>query len=249
MAINAKNKKFEGNSNRVEQEPMDAGTYPARIVQVLDMGVQEQQPFKGEPKPPVQELMVTYEFADEFIKDEDGNDVEDKPRWLSETFALYSLQSDLAKSTKRYYAIDPECEADGDWTILTGRPVMVTVVNNPGKGKNAGKVFNNIASISAMRKKEADKLPELKNPAKVLDLDDADTADIMLTLPEWIQDKIKNGLEWEGCAVQKALDGGAKKEAKEEKKPAKKIKVVYENDEPTFEAAGPDVGDGDNNDW
>ena len=76
MALNTKEKKFEGGNNRVEQEPMDAGTYPARIVQVLDMGVQEQQPFKGEPKPPVQELMVTYEFADEFIKDEEGNDVE-----------------------------------------------------------------------------------------------------------------------------------------------------------------------------
>lgn len=230
MALNAKEKKFEG-GNKVEQPNMDAGTYPGRVVQVLDLGVQEQRPFKGEPKPPVQELMVTYEFADEFIKDEDGNDVEDKPRWLSETFPLHPLASDLAKSTKRYYAIDPEVEEDGDWTALVTRPVMITVVNNPGNGKNAGKVFNNIASVSAMRKKEADKLPELKNPAKVLDLDNADTADILLTLPQWIQDKIKGGLEWEGCAVQKALDGGAKKGAKEEKKaPAKKARVVSEDE-------------------
>lgn len=229
MALNAKEKKFEG-GNKVEQPNMDAGTYPGRVVQVLDLGVQEQQPFKGEPKPPVQELMVTYEFADEFIKDEEGNDVEDKPRWLSETFPLHPLASDLAKSTKRYYAIDPEVEEDGDWTALVTRPVMITVVNNPGKGKNAGKVYNNIASVSAMRKKEADKLPELKNPAKVLDLDDASTADILLTLPQWIVDKIKGGLEWEGCAVQKALDGGAKKGAKEEKKPAKKARVVSEEE-------------------
>lgn len=242
MAINAKEKKFEG--KKVDQPNLDAGTYPGRVVQVLDMGVQEQRPFKGEAKPPVQELMVTYEFADEFIKDEDGNDVEDKPRWLSEVFALHPLASDLAKSTKRYYAIDPEVEEDGNWGALVTRPVMITVVNNPGTGKNAGKVFNNIASISAMRKKEADKLPELKNPAKVLDLDDADTADIMLTLPEWIQDKIKNGLEWEGCAVQKALSGG-KKEAKEEKKaPAKKARVVSE-EEFDEELAKPE----EENDW
>lgn len=229
MALNAREKKFEGNK-RVDQEALESGTYPARLVQVLDMGVQEQQPFKGEPKPPVQELMVTYEFADEFIKDEDGNDVEDKPRWLSETFPLHPLDSDLAKSTKRYYSLDPNVEYEGDWTQLIGSPVMVTVVNNPGKGKNAGKVFNNIASTSAMRKKEADKMPELKNPGKVLDLDDADTADILLTLPEWIQKKVKDGLEWEGCAVQKALDGGAKKGAKEEKAPAKKARVVSEDE-------------------
>lgn len=251
MGLNAKNKEYTGNTNRVEQEAMEAGTYPARLVQVIDLGVQEQQPFKGDPKPPAQEIMVTYEFPDEFIKDEEGNDIEDKPRWLSETFPLHPLDSDLAKSTKRYYAIDPECEEGGDWAALIGKPVMVTIVANPGKGKNAGKVFNNVTSTSSMRKKEADKLPELKNEGKVLDLSDADTADILLTLPQWIQDKIKGGLEYEGCAVEKALKKNGKKEDGEAaNKKAKKAKkeddedVSFDTDE---KQSGSD-GD-DENDW
>lgn len=215
MALNAKNKEYNGNSNRVEQEALEPGSYPARVVQVIDLGVQEQQPYKGEPKPPAQELMVTYELTDEFIKDEDGNDIEDKPRWLSENFVLHNLESDLAKSTKRYYAIDPECNEDGDWTKLVGMPVMITIVANAGKGKNAGRTFNNIASTSVMRKKEADKLPELVNDAKVFDQNDLSTAPIMPTFSDYVQKLIKAGLEWEGSAMAKAVAKLNKKEAKD----------------------------------
>jgi hypothetical protein len=193
--------------------------------------------------------MVTYEFVDEFIKDEDGNDVEDKPRWLSETFPLHNLDSDLAKSTKRYYALDPDADEEGDWTKLLGRPVMVTIVSNPGKGKNAGRTFNNITSTSVMRKKEADKLPELINEGKVFDQDDLSTAEIFLTLAKYPQDLIKKGLEWDGSAMAKAIANLNKKakenaEAEEEeadekpvgkkaagKKPAKKAEASTDDDD------------------
>ena len=163
MALNAKNKEYTNNSNKIEQPVLDAGAYPGRVVQVIDLGVQPQRPYKGEDKPPAQEIMVTYELADEFIVDEEGNPVEDKPRWLSENFPLHNLQSDLAKSTKRYYAVDPDGVYDGDWTKLVGQPVMINITKDAGSGKNAGKVFNNVASTSSMRKKEADKLPALQN--------------------------------------------------------------------------------------
>ena len=246
MGLNAKEKEFAGNGKRIEQEAMEAGTYPARLVQVIDLGVQEQQPFKGEPKPPAQEIMTTYEFPDEFIQDEEGNDVEDKPRWLSENFVLHPLDSDLAKSTKRYYAIDPDCDKGGDWTELLGMPVMVTIVANAGKGKNAGRVFNNIASTSGMRKKEADKLPDLKNPSKVFDQSDLSTAEIFLTLPQYIQDKIKGGLEWDGSAMEKAIKKlGKKEDVKEEKKDKKAALKEDMDDEVPFDTDE----EKDNSDW
>lgn len=250
MGLNAKNKEYTGNSDRVEQEALEPGSYPARLVQVIDLGVQEQSPFKGEPKPPAQELMITYELSDEFIKDEDGNDVEDKPRWLSERFTLHNLESDLAKSTKRYYAIDPNCDHDGDWSKLVGEPVMITIVANPGKGKNSGKVFNNVTSTSVMRAKEAAKLPDLQNEGKVFDQSDLDTAPILLTLANYVQDIVKKGLEWEGSAMAKAVANLNKKKAKDDaqeedeeadekpvakkaanKKPAKKPEDDAENGE------------------
>lgn len=221
MGLNAKDKKYEG-GNRVEQDPLEPGTYPVRVAQVIDLGVQEQQPYQGQVKPPVQELMVTYEFLDEFIKDEEGELDLDRPRWLSENFAFHSLDSDLAKSTKRYYALDPDLTMGGDWTLLGGFPAMATVINKPGKGKNVGKIFNNIGAISSMRKKEADKAPELKKPAKIFNQEDLDTVDIFFTLPKWLQDKIKAGLEWEGSAMAKAVAEYKKPEEGEKKEPTAK---------------------------
>ncbi|MGJ8839468.1 phage replication initiation protein, NGO0469 family, partial [Salmonella enterica subsp. enterica serovar Kentucky] len=192
--------------------------YPCRIVQVIDLGLQPQRAWEGQEKPPAQSLMVTYEFTDEFMKDDEGNDILDKPRWLSEEFPLRSLDSDLAKSTKRYKALDPNEDHDGDWSALVGMPCMVTVVNTEGKGKNAGRTFNNIGGVSAMRSRDAERTAELVNPPKILDLDEPDM-EIFNSLPEWLQDKIKANLEFKGSALDKALSGDTpapKEEPKDE---------------------------------
>ena len=74
-------------SNGTRQEPIEPGSYPARLVQVIDLGLQPQE-YLGEEKAPKIEITTTYELSDEFMKDEEGNDIEDKPRWVSETFPL-----------------------------------------------------------------------------------------------------------------------------------------------------------------
>lgn len=218
MALNAK--KIPGKDFK-RPDPLDSGTYPVRLVQILSLGLQEQRPYKGEEKDPAHELMNTYECLDEFMKDEEtGEDILDKPRWLSETFPLYSLDSDLAKSTKRYYALDPDCEQDGDWAKLAGNPGMLTVVQNKGSGKNSDRIYANITSLSSMRDKDAAKAPELVNPPKVFDIDEPDM-EVFFSLPEWIQDKMKSNLEFEGSPLEKALEahkdgeeGGSKKKGK-----------------------------------
>jgi hypothetical protein len=200
MALNARKVKSAPKANA--QAAMDAGTYPARLVQVIDFGIQEQRPFKGEAKPPAHEVMWTYEFLDEFCKDEDGEDQEDKPRWLSESFPLYSLEADLAKSTKRYYALDPEEVHEGDHTRLVGSACMVTINQYESKGV----LRNGVSSVAAMRPKEAAKAPELVNPPKVFIIDEPDL-EVFKSLPDWMQEKIKEGLEFTGSALDDALNG------------------------------------------
>lgn len=239
MALNARNIPMAGGNKGPAQEPIDAGTYPARVVQVLDLGVQPQPDFKGQPKAPAHEIMLTYEFLDEFCKDENGEDDEDKPRWLSETFPLRNLEVELAKSTKRYYALDPEEALGGDFTELVNTPCMVTVIQNAGKGKNAGKVFNNISNVSAMRPKEAAKAEELKNDPKVFVLDEPDMT-IFKSLPQWLQDKIKSNLNFKGSVLQKALEGAQDDDEEEdvpEAAPPKKA-AVKRKPEPVEEEAG-----------
>lgn len=209
MGLNAKKMKHTGgNKSGAAQAPIEPGTYPVRVAQVIDLGLQNQRPYQGQEKPPAYELMITYEFLDEFCVDENGNEDEDKPRWLSETLPLRSLQAEKAKSTQRYYALDPNEDLEGDFTQLVGVAANASIVQNAGKGKNVGKVYNNIAALSAMRSKDSAKAPELKNEGKVFDLDDPDV-EVFNSLPEWIQDKIKDNLEYAGSELEKALTNGS----------------------------------------
>lgn len=238
MSLNAR--KIPTKAKGPQQEPIDAGSYPARVVQILDLGLQPQPDYQGEPKPPAHEIMMTYEFLDEFCLSEDGEVQEDKPRWLSETFPLRSLDSDLAKSTKRYKALDAEEKYEGDFTQLIEEPCTVVVVQNAGKGKNTGKVYNNIQSVSAMRPRDAAKAPELVNPPKVFVLDEPDL-EVFGSLPQWLQDKIKGNLDFDGSALQEALQGPqkaakpsakAKPQAKAEEAPEEPVEDEPEDDQP-----------------
>lgn len=206
--LNAKKAPKAQGGNRVEQPVIEAGTYPARVAQIIDLGMQTQQPYQGQEKPPAHEIMITYELVDEFMIDENGEEVEDKPRWISETMPLRHIESDLAKSTKRYKALDPNMDHDGDFSELLGAPCNVLIITKKVKsGKNAGKERNYVDSISAMRPKDARKVPELQNEAKMLNLEEPDL-EIFKSLPDWLQDKIKGNLEYNGSALQELLEGG-----------------------------------------
>lgn len=202
MALNAN--KIPATGQQFDRpEPLEPGTYPVRLVQIVSMGLHEQRPYKGEPKPPALELYLTYELLDEFMKDEDGNDIEDKPRWLSERIPFHSLESDLAKSTKRYFALDPKNEYKGDWSQLAGAPGMLTIVRSEPDKK--GIVYNNITGLSGMREKDAAKAPELKNPPKIFDLDEPDM-EVFGSFPKWLQDALKENLNYEGSVLEAAVN-------------------------------------------
>lgn len=198
MALNSR--KVEGGGT--QQEPLDAGTYPARVVQIIGLGLQAQRPYQGQEKKPQLELNVTYELLDEFMLDEDGNEIEDKPRFVSERFPLFNLASERAKSTKRYYALDPDEKYGGDWGQIGATPCMVTLTKD--KSKKNGKIYNNVSNVSSMRPKEADKAGDLINPLLVFDMDDPDI-EVWEQLNDYIKDLIKGGLEFEGSTLARML--------------------------------------------
>ncbi len=217
----------KGNKERkfVEQPNIAAGVYPGRLVQIIDFGLQPQKPYKGQDKAPAHEIGLTYELVDTFMLDEQGNEIEDKPRWISETLPFYGLYADKAKSTQRYLAFDPNQEWGGNFAQAITQPVNVTIVNN----KVGEKVYDNVASIAPMRPRDADKCPELKNPPKVFDLDNPDKA-VFESFPEWIREKIKGNLNFAGSPLEKML-GGAKSTPVAEKEPAPKAEEAPWEDE------------------
>ena len=211
--LNTNQSKNAGGSSGSSAPKLEPATYPARLVVVADLGLQPQRPWQGEEKPPAYEILTTYELVDEFMNDEDGETLLDKQRWLSESFPLYPLASERAKSTVRYKALDPSGIGEGDWGKLISIPCLVTTVNNPGKGKNAGKVFVNIANVAAMRAKDRENVPALINRPVVFDMDEPEL-NAFDQLPQWVQDKIKGGLEYPGSKLHDLLKEASKTTSK-----------------------------------
>jgi len=223
LALNASRIKQESKFKRAE--PLDAGNYPARVVQVIDFGLQPQQPYKGEEKAPAHEVMLTYEFGMEFLKDENGEDDKNKPRWLSETFPIRKYpEADKAKSTKRIDAIDPKGVHRGNFAAFATLPVTVTVVNNVSKAN--GNVYNNVGNVTPPMKGMV--IPDLVNEPKVFDLDNPDMT-IFGSFPEWIQEKLKSNLNFRGSILEAAL-GGVQEEVKDH--PADVADEEEANDKP-----------------
>ena len=218
MSFNAK--QLPSAANKKRPPALEAGSYPARLVQIILLGIQASRPYKGEEKPPRLTMRTTYELLDEFMKDDEGNDIEDKPRWITEELPFMSLKADLAKSTKRYYALDPEDKADGDWAKLLEAPCMLTIVAEQDSRPGNDTIYNKVSNVSAMRPKEAAKAPPLKNPALIWDFYDPDV-EVFKEFPEWLQEKIKSAVDFEGSLLERALSGGTvvkSKPAKTEQK-------------------------------
>ncbi len=210
MSFNAKQAGNGAGKERIEQPVIEPGLYPARLVQMIDMGLQPQKAFQGKDKPPMQEISLTYELTDVFMKDEDGNDLEDKPRWVSETLPFHNLKADKAKSTQRYLAFDPKEEWEGDFTKALGLPINVVLVHN----QVGDKLYTNVASLAAMRPKDAEKCEALKNPTTLFSLDEPDLA-VFNKYPKWIQTKIQGNLNYNGSKLEALLGGKAPAKAKE----------------------------------
>lgn len=202
MPLNARNMPRSGGI-----EPVEEGTYPGRVVQIIDLGRQPRE-YQGQSKEPWQAVWMTYELVDEFLKKEDGSDDVTKPRWVSEQFYLYNLDNDKAKSTERFNAIDPNGEADGDLTLLLNFPANIAVVLN----KKGERVYNKVGNVTPMRAKDREKCPELVNPTLLFMLDDPDM-EAWERLPDFLKDIIKKNVDYQGSLLEARLEGHAPEEA------------------------------------
>ena len=163
--------------------PIEDGTYAARLVRVVDLGVQV-NPFDSEKR--ANEIVVTFELMDEFLTNEDGNEDPEKPRVMS-TFVKLYRNADRGKNVEYLRALDPSGQAEGDWGRLQEQRAGV-LLNIITKEKN-GKVHNNIDSMSPLMKGMS--LRDCIVEGYVFDLDEPDR-EVFEALPDWIKEKIES---------------------------------------------------------
>jgi len=233
MSLNANESKNTGKGFKAPLLKVDG--YLGRIVQVIDLGKQEQRAFEGKPKDPAYEIMLTYELGTEFMVDENGEVQKDKPRFLTENFALYPPTQDKAKSTKRYASFDPANEHKGNFAKMVNLPVMIGVGHKDGTGKRAGTKVEKILTVSLCPSMFADKVPQLINEALVFDFDNPDLA-VFKKLAPWVQEKIMKGLTYPGSILAKALGADYKptRDKPEDKVvvPAAPVQANSDDDQP-----------------
>jgi len=160
---------------------LDVDTYPARLVQAIDVGTHEQFDYQTKKsqgfKPRV---ILTFELPTELYE----FDGEEKPRWISREWTLsYNKKSTMFKIIQ---ALDPKDEANGVISEMLGAPCSLTIGHSKtGKAK--------IGSIGAVTKGMT--VDELFNEPRFFDMDAPDMEQFK-AMPEWIRDKIKESREY-----------------------------------------------------
>jgi len=169
---------------------IEPDTYEARLVQIIDLGVQTQIDYQTkEPKPSQNRAILTFEFPTERIEVKG----EDRPRWYSREYTLSSHEK--AGIMKVVAALDPKWDVDKPLSDLLGKPCQVCIEHTSG-GKP--KITNIVKVGKSM------KVGELENPATFFDFDDPNI-DLFKTFPQWIQEKIKEAENYSGSTLETKL--------------------------------------------
>jgi hypothetical protein len=143
-------------------------------VYVADLGLQTRE-YKGEEKPPAQQIALGIEIIGQTITLDD----KEVPRMLwTRPFNIFSNLTEKGVELQYYKVFDPSAQPDGDadWDAQMGKPCNAFIVNTPGRGANAGNIYDNIDSLTPIPAKyQAGVGPALIEPC-IGDADDEENA-------------------------------------------------------------------------
>ena len=187
MSLNLSETKSKKSFPRIEE-----GTFAARVVRIIDMGKQVATDFKtGEPKTyddgnvVIQNrVWIDFEFPTETIE----IDGVAKPRWQGKEYTVSSHEKAAIMALMK--AADPSGKLTMKWrnvSALLGLPLMVSIGST---SSNKPKITNVASLMKGMT------VPDLANPTLFFDLDGDDVATFE-SLPEWLQKRIKDGVDFD----------------------------------------------------
>lgn len=171
-------------------EPLEAGTYAARLYQIIHIGNIETE-WQGETKI-VNKIRFTFELPTELkvFKEENG----EQPFVLSQEFTLSlgekaNLRKFIDNWTGKKMTDD---DAKGlDIESLIGKEGLINAVQTE---KN-GKTYTNIGGISPLPK--GMKCPPAINQPLILNYTDKWNEDVFDNLPDFLKEKIASSKEWQ----------------------------------------------------
>lgn len=176
--------------------PLEAGTYPAICVGIVDLGEQYSESFKKYND----KLLIIWEIPSQTIQ----IDGEDKPRWLSKDFSASlheksSLYQMLVSWRGKAFTENELTEDENgfmQFSVLdmlgTGCFLQVIV-----EEKDSG-AYNRITSVISLP--AGMEAPTTESPLIAFDID-AWNDETFDSLPEWIQNRIKKSTQYQKLHV------------------------------------------------
>ena len=197
-------------SNKGGQDfnPIPAGTHHAICYGVLDLGTQ----MSNNPQfPDYRKVAILWELPNEradFTDKDDKTKNVNKARAISKIYTnSLSEKANLRKDLEawRSKAFTAEELENFDVSKLVGANCFLSVVHKAGTGKNAGKVYANVAGVSALPKGTPKQTSE-NDPLYFSLFDQEGDSEITFPpdMPEWLMNMVKASKEYS--------EWGAKKE-------------------------------------
>lgn len=192
--------------------PIEAGTYPAVCVGIVDLGEQYSETFKKYSD----KLLIIWEIPSQIIQ----IDGEDKPRWLSKDFAASlheksSLHKTLVSWRGKAFTEKELAEDENGFMQFSVQDMLGTgcFLQVIVEEKDSG-IYNRITSVIALP--VGMETPKTENPPIAFDMDAWDD-EVFKNLPEWIQERIKKSTQYQKLHVPtESVDVDLNDEPKEE---------------------------------
>jgi hypothetical protein len=170
----------------VDIEPLETGLQYARCVSRIDLGT---QPPTNPTYKPSKQVLLEWEIPSQTYE-KDGKVL---PRKITRTFGATigtkaTLRAFLESWRGRPFTRE---ELKGfDLNSILDKPCAINIIHHP----SGDKVYANIASISPLPKGAT--MPERTHDLVKFDLSDGRDSAVFKALPEWLQGKILQCLEW-----------------------------------------------------
>ena len=139
-------------ASTMEYENLTEGEHEARLIYVADLGMQNRE-YKGEVKPPAQQISLCFEVLGSTIKIDDV----EQPRIIwSKPFNIFGTMSGLSTEYDYFKAFVPTAKEDttADWESVLGEPVNI-IIKHVHKD---GAVYDNVSGITAIPSKYRSKV-------------------------------------------------------------------------------------------
>lgn len=197
MSLNLNSAGSSGGGSTKARPLAKAGVQAARVIHVVDLGIQERS-FAGETKPPVRQIFVNFELVNENHKDDEGKDF----RLNLSAKRMNFLKDEKATIVKFLSSIDPDGSCGGDMSKLVGRACLVTVVHNKKEKDGKAVTYANLGGVSLPP--EGFEIKPLAGKPVVFEFDNP-TKEALIELPKFLHNILKQSLKYAGSKTESLL--------------------------------------------